>query len=84
MAIAAPPSHTRSRVYLDPKWHSAAKKENEQGSTTSQTAEEFLPASSQIAMKEPISELTHQPAADIEGNVKFCKTVSNVYTQVRK
>ncbi|KAF4798072.1 regulator of G-protein signaling 22 [Turdus rufiventris] len=66
VAIAAPPSHTRSRVYLAPKWHSAAKKENEQGSTTSQTAEEFLPASSRIAMKEPISELTHQPAADIE------------------
>ncbi|KAM7071564.1 regulator of G-protein signaling 22 [Acridotheres tristis] len=66
VAIAAPPSHTRSRVYLDPKWHSAARKENEQGSTTFQTAEEFLPASSQIAVREPISELTHKAAADIE------------------
>ncbi|XP_053852109.1 regulator of G-protein signaling 22 isoform X1 [Vidua macroura] len=66
VAIAEVPSHTHSRVYLDPKWHSAAKEEDEQGSTTFQTAEEFTPASSQISVKEPISELTLQPAADIE------------------
>ncbi|XP_068040040.1 regulator of G-protein signaling 22 isoform X2 [Anomalospiza imberbis] len=65
MAVAEAPSHTHSRVYLDPKWHSAAKEEDEQGSTTFQTAEEFTPASSQISVKEPISELTLQPAADI-------------------
>lgn len=70
MAIAQHRSHTKSRVYLHPKWDSAAKEENEQGSTTFQTPEEFLSASSQSAMKEPISEFTHQPAADIESNVK--------------
>lgn len=75
MAIAESPSHTQLRVYLDPKWDSAAKEENEQRSTTFQTPEEFIPASAQIAMKEPISELTHQPAADIESNVKFHKMV---------
>lgn len=74
MAIAGPPSHTQSRVYLHPKWHSAAAEENEQGSTTSQTAEELIPASSQTEVKETISELTHQPAADIGSNVKFHKT----------
>ncbi|XP_023776493.1 regulator of G-protein signaling 22 isoform X4 [Cyanistes caeruleus] len=66
VAIVESSSHTQSRIYLNPKWHSAAKEENEQGSTTFLTAEEFIPASSQIAMKEPTSELTHQPAADIE------------------
>ncbi|XP_056340568.1 regulator of G-protein signaling 22 isoform X2 [Oenanthe melanoleuca] len=66
VVIAAPPSYTQSRVYLDPKWLSAVKKENEQRSTTFQTAEEFIPGSSQVAMKESISELTQQPAADIE------------------
>ncbi|XP_071277604.1 regulator of G-protein signaling 22 isoform X3 [Agelaius tricolor] len=66
VAIAEALSHTRSRVYLDPKWHSAAEEEDEQGSTTFQTMEEFTPISSQIAMKEPISELTLQSAADIE------------------
>ncbi|NXU40779.1 RGS22 protein, partial [Drymodes brunneopygia] len=68
VAVAQHRSHTKSRVYLHPKWDSAAKEENEQGSTTFQTPEEFLSASSQSAMKEPISELTHQPAADIESN----------------
>ncbi|XP_019144582.1 regulator of G-protein signaling 22 [Corvus cornix cornix] len=66
VAIAEPASHTQLRVYLNPKWDSAAKEENEQGSTTFQAPEKFIPASAQIAMKEPISELTHQPAADIE------------------
>lgn len=74
MAIAGPPSHTQSRVYLHPKWDSAAKEESEQGSTAFQTAEEFIPASSQIAVKETISELTSQPVPDIESNVKFHKT----------
>ncbi|NXK36038.1 RGS22 protein, partial [Piprites chloris] len=64
VAIAEPPSHRQSRVYLDPKWDSAAKEENEQESTTSQKPEEFMPAYTEIVMKEPISELTHQPAAD--------------------
>lgn len=81
MAIAEALSHTRSRVYLDPKWHSAEEEEDEQGSTTFQTMEEFTPISSQIAMKEPISELTVQSAADIESNVKFHKTAWSVYTQ---
>ncbi|NXM24850.1 RGS22 protein, partial [Oxyruncus cristatus] len=65
VAIAEPPSH---RVYLDPKWDSAAKEENEQESTTFQKPEEFMPASTQIAVKEPIAELTHQPAADIDAH----------------
>ncbi|XP_066190229.1 regulator of G-protein signaling 22 [Sylvia atricapilla] len=66
VAIAGPPSHTQSRVYLHPKWDSASKEENEQGSTTFQTAEEFMPASSQISVKEAVSELTSQSAPDIE------------------
>ncbi|NXY56105.1 RGS22 protein, partial [Callaeas wilsoni] len=69
VAIAEPPSHTQLRVYLDPKWDTAAKEENEQRSTTFQTPEEFIPASTQIAVKEPISDLTHQPAAGLESNV---------------
>ncbi|NXE94241.1 RGS22 protein, partial [Menura novaehollandiae] len=73
VAIAEPPSHTQFRVYLDPKWDNAAKEENEQESTAFQTPEEFIPAPTQIVMKEPISELTHQSAADIESNVKFHK-----------
>ncbi|NXH50290.1 RGS22 protein, partial [Dicaeum eximium] len=68
VTIAEAHSHTQSRVYLNPEWHSAAKEEDEQENRTSQTAEEFIPTSSQIAIKEPISELTHQPAADIESN----------------
>ncbi|XP_063246279.1 regulator of G-protein signaling 22 isoform X2 [Prinia subflava] len=65
VAIADPPSYTQSQVYLYPKRHSAAKEENEQGSTTFQTVEEFTPASPQIAVEEAISEPIHQPAADI-------------------
>ncbi|XP_027758907.1 regulator of G-protein signaling 22 [Empidonax traillii] len=61
VAIAEPPSHRQLRVYLDPKWDSAAKEEKEQERTTSQKPEEFMPAYTQ---KEPISELTHQPAGD--------------------
>ncbi|XP_010073242.1 PREDICTED: regulator of G-protein signaling 22, partial [Pterocles gutturalis] len=64
VAIAEPPSHTQLRVYLDPTWDNAAKEENGQESATFQTPEEFTPAPS--IMKEPISELTHQPAADTE------------------
>ncbi|NWU08816.1 RGS22 protein, partial [Cephalopterus ornatus] len=65
VAIAEPPSHRQLRVYLDPKWDSAAKEENEQESTTFQKPEEFMPAYTQIVMNEPISELTQQPAAAI-------------------
>ncbi|XP_051466258.1 regulator of G-protein signaling 22 [Apus apus] len=73
VAIAEPPSHTQLRVYLDPKWDSAEKEENEQGSATFRTPEEFVPASTQLVTKEPISELTHQPAADIESDVDLQK-----------
>ncbi|XP_075351585.1 regulator of G-protein signaling 22 [Mycteria americana] len=73
VAIAEPPSHTQLRVYLDPKWDSAAKEENGQESATFQTLEEFIPAYTQFVMKEPISELTQQPAADIESDVDFHK-----------
>uniref|UniRef100_A0A8C3GU19 Regulator of G protein signaling 22 n=1 Tax=Corvus moneduloides TaxID=1196302 RepID=A0A8C3GU19_CORMO len=48
VAIAEPASHTQLRVYLNPKWGSAAKEENEQGSTTFQAPEKFIPASAQI------------------------------------
>ncbi|NXF02761.1 RGS22 protein, partial [Smithornis capensis] len=71
VAIAEPPSHGQLRVDLDPKWDSAAKEENGQESTTFQTPEEFIPVDTQSVMKETISELTHQPAADIESNLKF-------------
>uniref|UniRef100_A0A8C8AKJ4 Regulator of G protein signaling 22 n=1 Tax=Otus sunia TaxID=257818 RepID=A0A8C8AKJ4_9STRI len=67
-AIAELPSHTQLRVYVDPKWDSAAKEENGQESTTFQT-----PASTQLVMKEPVSELTHQPGADTESDVDFHK-----------
>ncbi|NWS53856.1 RGS22 protein, partial [Chunga burmeisteri] len=73
VAIAEPPSHTQLRVYLDPKWDSAAKEENGHESTTFQTPEEFIPAYTQFLMKEPVSELTHQPAAHIESDVDFHK-----------
>ncbi|XP_052643566.1 regulator of G-protein signaling 22 [Harpia harpyja] len=66
VAIAEPPSYTQLRVYLDPKQDSAAKEENGQESTTFQTPEEFIPAHTQFVMKEPISEWSHQSAADIE------------------
>ncbi|NXW63470.1 RGS22 protein, partial [Eurystomus gularis] len=69
--IAEPLSHTQLRVYLDPKWDNAAKEENGQKSTTFQTPEEFIPAYTQFVMKEPVSELTHQPAADVESDVDF-------------
>ncbi|KAK1212797.1 RGS22 protein, partial [Pygoscelis papua] len=73
VAIVEPPSHTQLRVYLDPKWDSAAKEENGQEGATFQTPEEFIPAYTQFVMKEPISELTRQPAADIESDVDFHK-----------
>ncbi|XP_009986036.1 PREDICTED: regulator of G-protein signaling 22, partial [Tauraco erythrolophus] len=66
VAVAEPPFHTQLGVYLDPKWDSATKEENGQESTAFQIREEFIPAYTQFVMKEPISELTHQPAADIE------------------
>uniref|UniRef100_A0A8C9U6C8 Regulator of G protein signaling 22 n=1 Tax=Serinus canaria TaxID=9135 RepID=A0A8C9U6C8_SERCA len=50
VAIAETLSHTRSRVYLHPKWHSAAEEEDEQGSTTFQTVEEFTSISSQMCL----------------------------------
>ncbi|NXK07641.1 RGS22 protein, partial [Herpetotheres cachinnans] len=73
VAIAEPPSHTQLRVYLDPKWDSAAKEENGQESRTFETLEEFISAYTQFVVKKPISELTHQPAADIESDVDFHK-----------
>ncbi|NXL51169.1 RGS22 protein, partial [Podilymbus podiceps] len=73
VAISESPSHTQLRVYLDSKWDSAAKEENGQESATFQTQEEFIPAHMQLVMKEPISELTHQPAAAIDSNVDFHK-----------
>ncbi|XP_063180109.1 regulator of G-protein signaling 22 [Chroicocephalus ridibundus] len=66
VATAEPPSHTQLRVYLGLKWDSAAQEENGQESATFQTAQEFIPAYTQFVMKESISELTHQPAADLE------------------
>ncbi|NXG03467.1 RGS22 protein, partial [Sakesphorus luctuosus] len=65
VVIAESPSHRQLRVYVDPKWDSAAKGENEQESATCQTPEEFIPAYTKIVMKEPVSEQTHQQAADI-------------------
>ncbi|XP_071410183.1 regulator of G-protein signaling 22 [Pithys albifrons albifrons] len=65
VAIAESPSHRQLRVYVDPKWDSAAKGENEQESATCQTPEEFIPAYTQIVMKESISGKTHQQATDI-------------------
>jgi len=73
VAIAEPSSHTLLRVYLDPKWESAAKEENGQESATFQIPEEFIPTYTQFVMKEPISQLTHQPAADTESDVDFHK-----------
>lgn len=73
VAIAEPHSYTQLRVYLDLKWDSAAKEENGQESTTFQTPQKFAPAYTQFVMKEPISELTHQPAADMERDVDFHK-----------
>ncbi|NXI91260.1 RGS22 protein, partial [Psophia crepitans] len=73
VAIAEPHSHTQLRVYLDPKWDRAAEEKNERESTTFQTLEEFVPAYTQLVMKEPISELTHQPAADIGSDMDFHK-----------
>lgn len=73
VAIAELPSHTQLRVYLDPKWDSAANKENGQKSTTFQRLEEFVTAFTQFVMKEAISELTHQPAADIKSDMDFHK-----------
>ncbi|NXC19887.1 RGS22 protein, partial [Corythaeola cristata] len=73
VAIAEPPFHTQLGVYLDPKCKSAAKEENGQESTAFQTPEEFTPAYTQFVTKEPISELIHQPAADIESDVDFHK-----------
>ncbi|NWU61949.1 RGS22 protein, partial [Pterocles burchelli] len=70
---AEPPSHTQLRAYLDPQWDNAAKEENGQESATFQTSEEFIPAYTPSIMKEPISELTHQPAADIESDLDFHK-----------
>ncbi|NXG71417.1 RGS22 protein, partial [Baryphthengus martii] len=73
VSLAEPPSHTQLRVYLDPKWDNATKEENRQESTTFQTPEEFIPAYTQLVMKEPTSELTCQPAADIKSDVDLCK-----------
>ncbi|KAM9235893.1 regulator of G-protein signaling 22 [Leptosomus discolor] len=73
VAVVELPSHTQLRIYLDPKWGSAAKEETRQESTTFQISEEFIPAYAQFVMREPVSELTCQPAADIESDVDFHK-----------
>ncbi|NXQ96088.1 RGS22 protein, partial [Sagittarius serpentarius] len=73
VAIAEPPSHSQLRVYLDTKRDSVAKEENGQESTTFCTQEEFIPAYTQFVMKETVSELTHQPAADTASDVDFHK-----------
>ncbi|XP_049674774.1 regulator of G-protein signaling 22 [Accipiter gentilis] len=66
VAVAEPPSYAQLRVYLDPNQDSAAKEENGQESTNFQTPEEFIPAYTPFVMTQPISEWSHQPAADIE------------------
>ncbi|NXP11918.1 RGS22 protein, partial [Thinocorus orbignyianus] len=73
VAIAEPSSHAQLRVYLDLKLDGAAKEENGQESTTFQTPQEFTPPCTQLVTKEPVSELTHQPEADIENDVDFHK-----------
>lgn len=73
MAVAEPPSYAQLRVYLDPNQDSAAKEENGQESTNFQTPEEFIPAYTPFVMTQPISEWSHQPAADIENDVDFHK-----------
>ncbi|NWX04506.1 RGS22 protein, partial [Caloenas nicobarica] len=73
VSIAEPPSHTQLRVYLDPKWDSAVQEENEQESATFQTPEEFITTYTPFVIKEPISELIHQAAADTKSDVDFQK-----------
>lgn len=73
MATAEPPAHTHLRVYVDPKWDSETKEKNEQERVTIQTPGEFIPDYTQLVMKEPASELTHQPTVDIHSNVDFHK-----------
>lgn len=66
MAIAETPSHTQL-IYVDQKLESASKEESGQENATLQTPEET------IAMEESISELSHQPSAEIESDVDFHK-----------
>lgn len=73
MSIAETPSHTQLRVYLDPKWDSAVQEENEQESATFQTPEELIPIYTPFVIKEPISELIRQAAADTKSEVDFQK-----------
>ncbi|NXI68612.1 RGS22 protein, partial [Anseranas semipalmata] len=73
VAIAETPSHTQLSIYLDQKLESAAKEESGQENATFQTPEEFIPSYTQFVMEESISELTHQPAAEIESDVEFHK-----------
>uniref|UniRef100_A0A8C6ISG1 Uncharacterized protein n=1 Tax=Melopsittacus undulatus TaxID=13146 RepID=A0A8C6ISG1_MELUD len=73
VATAELPAHTQLRVYVEPKWDSAAKEKNEQESVTIQTPGEFIPDYTQLVMKEPASEPAHQPTADIHSNVDFHK-----------
>ncbi|NXR05986.1 RGS22 protein, partial [Semnornis frantzii] len=70
VAIAEPPSHNQLRVYLDLKYDCGAKEEVGQESTA-QTAESLLPAHAQSRMKETVSKLPQQTAADIESAVDF-------------
>nr|XP_021136389.1 regulator of G-protein signaling 22 isoform X2 [Columba livia] len=73
VSIAETPSHTQLRVYLDPKWDSAVQEENEQESATFQTPEELIPIYTPFVIKEPISELIRQAAADTKSEVDFQK-----------
>uniref|UniRef100_A0A8C3BAC7 Regulator of G protein signaling 22 n=1 Tax=Cairina moschata TaxID=8855 RepID=A0A8C3BAC7_CAIMO len=66
VAIAETPSHTQI-IYVDQKLESASKEESGQENATLQTPEET------IAMEESISELSHQPSAEIESDVDFHK-----------
>eukprot|EP00075_Anas_platyrhynchos_P005876 XP_012961907.2 regulator of G-protein signaling 22 [Anas platyrhynchos] len=66
VAIAETPSHTQL-IYVDQKLESASKEESGQENATLQTPEET------IAMEESISELSHQPSAEIESDVDFHK-----------
>ncbi|NXP81935.1 RGS22 protein, partial [Ramphastos sulfuratus] len=70
VAIAESPSHNQLRVYLNLKYDCVAKEEVGQESTT-QTAESLLPAHAQSRMKEAVSKLPQQTAADTESDVDF-------------
>ncbi|GAB0181922.1 regulator of G-protein signaling 22 [Grus japonensis] len=80
VAIAEPHSHTHLRVYLDPKWDSAAKEENGRESATSQTLKEFQPA----ADTESDVDFHKQPEVfihELENNEFACGTAEPLFSQ---